>query len=581
VGGSGRPSIDDRENPEGTDSRALSLVSEGRREADLDGPRETPGAGSLVRRDSGPDQAAATRPRRARRKLGAVSTPAPQPPAGVGASPTWPTFADLGAMLRTLGLPGGAAPVSWPSGDEATPVAADLGTAHPSIEPPARPTDPMADAARAASWTGISPFATETRHAASGWGRGDVEQWTAGPEDPCQWPSAARILEASRPKPAARPAMTRPARRRAARPVPTVGRAPGQWALPLWLVWLPATLLAIAAAVAGLGLSWAWAEDDRVAGLVADRLLGRDAAAEGPVLDPALLPDPSWWRSTAGHLALQAVAASRSPADPGAEEHVRFLLSTARNAAPLQAAVRYALARGGRVRGGDESPAASLGLSRDVVALAWTGRQLLEAGKADAALRAYRAALELAAASDPARGGIPSFDDDPRARRFVLPREDLIGPVVRDMADRSEWTFARWSAALPPSPVVALAAYRALRDKESPDADQALDLALASDGDDPIDVAARAEASALRERWDEAESRYRAAVERMPLDPVRRSWWFNLAAIRGHRDDTSGMRAAWDAARGTRPSDPIYRRVVEAQGRAGVGDAEAIAAPRR
>ncbi|MBX6314524.1 MAG: hypothetical protein IRY99_16665, partial [Isosphaeraceae bacterium] len=318
--------------------------------------------------------------------------------------------------------------------------------------------------------------------------------------------------------------------------------------------------------------AWTWGQDDRAFGPVADRLLGRDVLPEGEIVDPETLPAPAWWRTTAAHLNLQALAVRRHAADAEREAHARYVLELARSAAPLEPAIRLNLARAaGAAR--DDSVRRSVGLSRDIVAQAWSGRRLAEGGKGEAALRAYAAALDLAVRSDPAHAAVPAFD--PKLRRFALPLEDLILPILRDLAGHPEWSFAQWSATVPESPIAWLAAYRVLKERSSPEAEQALDRALAGaegPADDPLRCAAWAEALAFRGRWREAERRYREAIDAMPIDPIRRSWWMNLAAIYGQLDDPTRMHEAWAAARGRSAADPIAQVVIESQGRSGIAD---------
>ncbi|MEO6808731.1 MAG: FHA domain-containing protein, partial [Isosphaeraceae bacterium] len=351
------------------------------------------------------------------------------------------------------------------------------------------------------------------------------------------WPAATRILQGVRPRPEGRTTPRRQAKRAAARPLPTVGRAPEQWTLPLWLVWLPATLVTLAVGGFGVSLAWTWGQDDRTAGLIADRVLEHETLPDGPVLgdNPTVPAEPTWWRSTADHLSLQALVSARDAADPDAEERVEFLLHTARHASPLNREVRYARARRATSARGEPQPDAaivSLGLSRDVIALAWTARQLLDAGKTDAALEVDRQAIALAATTAPNGAQILTFD--PQTRRFLLPGEARVARVVADLAEHDGWSFAQWSSTLGGSPVATLAAYRVLRKNESPDAEQALDLLIASPGDDsqpPLALAAKGEALAFKERWDEASQCYQTAIDRMPVDLVRRAWWVNVATI--------------------------------------------------
>lgn len=396
-------------------------------------------------------------------------------------------------------------------------------------------------------------------------------------DDSAPWPAAKRILQGVRPRPEGRTTPRRQPKRVAARPSPTVGQAPEQWSLPFRLVWLPATLVALAVGGLGIALTWTWGRDDRIAGLIADRVLEHETLPDGPILgdDPAMTLEPAWWRSTASHLSLQALASARDAADPDAKERVEFLLHTARHASPLNREVRYARARRASWGRGEPRPDAAiadLGLSRDVVTLAWTARRLLDAGKTDAALEVDRQALALAATTAPNGAEVPAFD--PQTRRFLLPGESRVARIVADLAEHEGWSFAQWSSTLGGSPVATLAAYRALRKNEGLDAGEALDLLIANPGDDsqpPLALAAKGEALAFRERWDEASQCYQAAIERMPVDLIRRSWWVNVAAIADRQGDTAQTRAAWANAKGSRPGDPIARRVAEAEARSGLG----------
>jgi predicted negative regulator of RcsB-dependent stress response len=229
------------------------------------------------------------------------------------------------------------------------------------------------------------------------------------------------------------------------------------------------------------------------------------------------------------------------------------------------------LARSGRGNGDTSADLkSSLALSRDVVSLAWTGHQLLAAGKKEAALKAYRAALEMAAKADLARLAAPAFIDNNQVRRYALPGEDLVDPIVRDMAEHGGWTYAEWSKALPPFPIASLAAARVLRDRSSPDAEAALDTILGKADAPPPDetpvavhFAAQAEAFALKGRFAEAEQRYRQAIDRSPEGVFRRSWWMNLADLALRLNDESNRQKALESAKGNDPNEDITRRAVE------------------
>jgi tetratricopeptide (TPR) repeat protein len=305
--------------------------------------------------------------------------------------------------------------------------------------------------------------------------------------------------------------------------------------------------------------------------VVANRLAQVGAKAD-PLPRWVQPPDPKWWKTTPAHLMLWALWLDRMLDDPTAVEASRELLGTAAQAAPLQAQVRFALARQEPGLAGSPAavPVSNLALSRDVLPLAWTGHQLLAAGKKDAAKRAYRLALEMASTTDLSRLAPPAFIDDTQIRRYALPGENLIGPIVRDMADSTVWTYAEWSAAVPPDAVARVAAVRVLRERSGADAEVALE-SLAAEGDPvgpqgtslALAIAAQAEALALKQRWGEADQRYRRAINLMPNPMIRRSWWVNLAEIALRQNDESARQKALEAARGSDPNEEITRRAVE------------------
>jgi hypothetical protein len=138
------------------------------------------------------------------------------------------------------------------------------------------------------------------------------------------------------------------------------------------------------------------------------------------------------------------------------------------------------------------------------------------------------------------------------------------------MADSSVWTYAEWSAAVPPDAVARLAAVRVLRERSGPDAEAALDALIAEDnpgslkgGPLALQIAAHAEALALKQRWSEADQRYRQAIDLMPDPTIRRSWWVNLAEVALRQNDESSRQKALEAARGNDPKEEITRRAVE------------------
>jgi tetratricopeptide (TPR) repeat protein len=250
----------------------------------------------------------------------------------------------------------------------------------------------------------------------------------------------------------------------------------------------------------------------------------------------------------------------------------------------LNPSVRYAQAHG--LPGDSASPplAKALAQSRDVQSLTLAGRQLLSAGKTDAALRAFGAALEMATNSDLSRASPPLFLDDPQLRRYALPTEELIASVIREMEARSEWTYKDWKEAVPPRTVAALAVARVLRAKHSPDAESALDAALAEAEVTPqatgregaLSLAVQAETLAMKARWAQAEEHYRKAIEMMPEETIRRSWWMNVADLALRVNEEPKRLKALEMAKSSDPKDEITQRAVELQKAIGVVAQRAI-----
>jgi tetratricopeptide (TPR) repeat protein len=366
------------------------------------------------------------------------------------------------------------------------------------------------------------------------------------------WPSAKEILAAARAERTA-PAPARPRSRK--RPEPTVARAPEQWALPAWMAVPPAFAVVLVGSIGGLALAWAWAQDDRAAGALANHLLaGRQVPSAGLTVEP--LANPTWWGTTADHLLWRAAALGRVDGDPARAEEVEFLLGQAAQASPAHPGVRFALARAasGGEAGRDAVP------SRDVFALAVAARNRLRAGRTEEALGLYREALAMAAEADPRRAEPPAFDPDSRVQRHRLPNEDLFAPVLRDMAAESGWTPSEWTAALPDRGVVWLAAYRVLRDRGGAGADEVLDGLLNRPAPSPddstvhaaVELAAQAEGHAFRGEWAEAESRYLEAIRRVGDPGLRRTWWLNVSEVYSRLNDLDKRHAArenaWGAA---------------------------------
>jgi tetratricopeptide (TPR) repeat protein len=345
--------------------------------------------------------------------------------------------------------------------------------------------------------------------------------------------------------------------------VPTEPVEPGRWSVPGWLAVPTAALGSIALMGAGLFLALNWTGDNLAAGVAARAAMR--AEDEKPIpLDPSERVETRWWKTTSLHLALWSSAIELSPDGSTRAGEVADAIDSARRAAPLQPSLRHA--------SGD-----ALGLSRDVVSLTLTGRTLKRAGKGVPALRAYRRAIEIAAEAAPTSLAPPSFDDDPRVRRFRLAHEEIVARVIRDMIAAGGWSYDEWSAALPPRAVVRLAAARTLREK----GDTAGERALAAVLDDDVEVpaspgalaehhAARAEALALIERKAEAAADYRRAIALDPDDLARRRHRLALAEILAATGEARERAEILEAARGTDPADPVSRKVLEAQQFAGL-----------
>jgi tetratricopeptide (TPR) repeat protein len=247
-------------------------------------------------------------------------------------------------------------------------------------------------------------------------------------------------------------------------------------------------------------------------------------------------------------------------------------LQKALEVSPLNPSARLAMAQIEAHRGGKVSSIRSLGQSRDAVSLAWSARMLLDAGKPDSALRLYNMAITMAAAGAITRAGTPRFNDDPAVRRYLLPREKEVRDIALELAAREGWTFAKWSPALPPDPIVWLTVARVLRERGRKEAETLIDLVLDEpsrrtplDPESPGVLAARAEAFALRSRWKDAEREYLQAIELVDDDTIRRSWWFNLADVAFRLSDEGERQMALRAATAVARSDDITRRATEIQ----------------
>ena len=404
----------------------------------------------------------------------------------------------------------------------------------------------------------------------------EPETQPALPElDDLEWPSARVILAASvaRGSRDRRPEVRAETPSRRGVPGPTEPREPGLWAPSLVLTWAPMALGLMLLSAVGVKLSWGWGAEASEAGAIADRLLRPEGPGPEGAADAVVLRDAPWWGTTSAHLARKAAAlGSATRGGPALDEEVSFLLGVARKASPLETASRSARVRlAGDSGGGLEA----LGLSHDIVTRTLTARRLAQAGKTDAALHVYRDALDLASRAEAPRERIPAYLNDPAARRFALPNEELIAGIVRDMASRTDWSYAQWSSAIPDRGVALLATYRVLSEREQvTDANAMLDRLLAEGPptavSDASDRASRAEGLALKGRLDEAASSYRDAIDALDDETTRRAWWLNLAEVLARTGDRGKVRDALTAAQAGRGDDEIGDRVGQVLTREGL-----------
>ena len=386
------------------------------------------------------------------------------------------------------------------------------------------------------------------------------------------WPSARAIFEAQGRRSTPAQDSTGRARPRSREPEPTDALTPRSWAMPAWLAAPPVLLICVLLGAGGVALTCEWAVDSLNAN-VAIGLASRDDPASSPAIDPALIPRGGWWTSTATHQAAWALALARAGDGEDRGEDVRSLLEAARHASRLGARSRFVLELPGSPEPGGPADLSHLGRTRDVVTLAWTGRRLRKDGKLDAAVRAYRSAMEIASRAGLADLDPPPFLEDRQVRRYALPRESLASLVARSMAEDGEWTAQQWAEALPPSAGASWAASRVLDlAKDRAGADRLADLAIAQSmeptpqGFDPAEgLAAGAEALASRGRWTDAAEQYRRAIDLVDDDATRRMWWLNLAEVARRCGDDAGRGRAIEAARSPTTFDEITKRALRYQ----------------
>jgi hypothetical protein len=354
----------------------------------------------------------------------------------------------------------------------------------------------------------------------------------------------------------------------------TVAREPAHWSLPGWLAGPPAGALVMAVGIAAVILSSWWATDAYSVAVITTRLINADRRAQRGALPVSVAPpDGTWARSTAQHLAHWAIFMTLN--DPGGEpspRDVAALVDRALQICPINPTARLAAAQLEPPRTGAPISPRALGLSRDAISLSWTARRLLATGNKDDALKMFEKALKVTTLSEPARAGSPPFSGDPNVSRYLLPGEERVQNIVREIVANNAWTFGEWSAALPKTPVHLLAAARLLKEQGRSEAEGLLDLVLndrqrleGASSPSGLAVAARAEAFALKSQWRDAEEQYRLAIEQSDDETLKRSWWFNLADIELKLDDEIQRQTALRAALAVKAGDDIYRRASELQ----------------
>lgn len=355
---------------------------------------------------------------------------------------------------------------------------------------------------------------------------------------------------------------------------PTVPQAPGAWSLPIWLAWPPAALLVLVMGVIGSLLSVRWASDSYNASVVNQRLIARTMSSEKekPLPESVAPPDSSWWQTTALHLAQWGIYLSRAGSAEDRTEEARDLLEAAIRISPINPTARLARAQLGSQSTESTRLAWNLGLSRDAASLAYSARALRLAGKKQTAIRAYGQALQIACHFDLEPTPDLGFSDDPSVCRYFLPGETTTLAIIRELATDADWPVKEWSTAVPRNSVATLAAARLLREQGKPEAQDLLkqilddDQARSTSGRDrAIRLAMRAEAHALLSQWNEAEQRYRQAIDLIQDPTIKRSWWFNLASIAFQLNDEAQRKAALAAALDVTNSDDISRRSLELQ----------------
>jgi tetratricopeptide (TPR) repeat protein len=387
------------------------------------------------------------------------------------------------------------------------------------------------------------------------------------------WPSAASVLALHRS--IAKPTETVSRNRHGQiQAMPTRSSEPDHWNLPAWLALPPVASVVLLVGAAGLLLSCIWASDSYNASYVMHALLYGNPASRRQAPPTTIVPPPgSWARTTGQHLAYWGMY-KKSAGAPGdsSQAEAAALLAAAVQVSPMDPLARLGVAQLESRGEHSRSSSRGVGMSRDSLSLAWSARSLAMAGKKPAALALYVRALDVASREDLLAAGVPRFNEDPKVPRYFLPGEGRFREIIRSMAATDVWTIQEWTEALPASPVVRLAAARILREQGRGEADALIERILAEtklaaneEVTDPLVLAARAEALAIKGGLKDSGREYRQAIEAMPNDWIRRSWWFNLADIAYRMEDETERQSALRYALAVATSDDITRRATDTQ----------------
>lgn len=157
-----------------------------------------------------------------------------------------------------------------------------------------------------------------------------------------------------------------------------------------------------------------------------------------------------------------------------------------------------------------------------------------------------------------------------------MPHSILLDDVARAMVGSGEWTPEEWREAVPAFGPALLAVAEALRADHPGDAERRLDALASLDPDASLDPrfepaehrAALGEALAARQRWTDALTRYRSAIEHETRDLDRRVWWFNLAEVARRGGDEPLREEAIENAKGSDLGDEVTKRAAAAHGSA-------------